>query len=44
MGDFLRIDANRAEVFTCLAVHLSDLETEKQVVTTNGEDALCNHP
>ena len=41
MEEFLRIDANRAELFTCLAVHLTHLETEKQVVTTNGADALC---
>ena len=42
--EILRVDANKAELFTCLAVHLIHLETEKQVVTTNGEDALCNHP
>ena len=41
---FLRIDANQAELFNFLAVHLTHLETEKQVVTTNGEDALCRHP
>ena len=44
MEEFLRIDANRVELFTCLAVHLTHLETEKQVVTTNGADALSNHP
>ena len=30
--------------FTFLVVHLTHLEAEKQVVTTNGGDALCNPP
>ena len=32
------------QLFTFWAVHLTHLEIEKQVVTTNGEDALCNIP
>ena len=41
---FMRIDANNAELFTFLVVHLTYLETEKQVVTTISKDALCSFP
>lgn len=41
---FLRIDANKAELFAFLAVYLINLETKKEVVTTSGQNVLCNLP
>jgi len=37
---FLRIDANKTELFAFLAEHISSLQTDKQVVTTYGAQVL----
>ena len=37
----LRIDANKTELFSFLANHVTRVATNKQVVTTNGSDVLC---
>ncbi len=38
---FLRMDANKTELFAFLANHISCLSIDKQVITTNGTDVLC---
>ena len=38
---FLQIDANKTELFSFLANHVTHVATNKQVVTTNGSDVLC---
>lgn len=39
---FLRIDANKVELFAFLAKHITHLVTNKQLVTTNGSEVLCS--
>ncbi len=41
--EFLRIDANKVELFSFLATHLLSLDTEKELVTTHHIEVLCNH-
>ena len=41
---FLRTNANKMELFTFLAQHILKIETEKQIITTDGEQVLCNVP
>ena len=41
---FLRIDANKTELFAFLVNHTSHFITDKQVITTNGSDVLCISP
>ena len=38
---FLRIDANKVELFSFLATHLTTLSTEKQLITTHHTEVLC---
>ena len=39
--EFLRINANKVELFSFLATHLASLTTEKQPITTHHKDVLC---
>ena len=41
---FLRINENKVELFSFLVSHLKNLETEKQLVTTDGQDVVCIPP
>ena len=41
---FLRVDANKTELFAFLAEHISRLQTDKQVVTTYGAQVLSIPP
>ena len=41
---FLRVDANKVELFSFLANHIAHMEMEKQVITTDGEDVNCCLP
>ena len=38
---FLRIDANKTELFAFLTKHITHLVSDKQIVTTNGSDVMC---
>ena len=38
---FLRIDANKTELFAFLTKHITHLVSDKQIVTTNGSDVTC---
>ena len=38
---FLRIDENKVELFSFLAVKIAAKETEKQIVSTHRKDVLC---
>ena len=38
---FLRINANKIELFAFLVKHITQMVTTKQVVTTNGLEVLC---
>ena len=39
---FLRVDANKTELFSFLAKHVVNLSTDKKLVTTDGSAVLCN--
>ena len=38
---FLRIDANKRELFAFLVNHITHLETTKHLITTNGSEVVC---
>ncbi|CAB4012719.1 Hypothetical predicted protein, partial [Paramuricea clavata] len=40
-GEFLCVDENKTQLFKFLAEYLSNLNTEKQVITTVGNQVLC---
>ena len=40
---FLRIDENKAELFSFLATRLAAQETDKQVISTLHKDVICTH-
>ena len=42
--EFLRIDANKTELFAFLADHITCLVTNKQMVSTKGSGVLCIPP
>jgi len=42
--DFLRDDANKTELFTFLAKHISHMVTVKQIITTTGSGVVCIPP
>ena len=41
---FLRIDENKVELFSFLAMKIAAKETEKQIVSTHRKDVLCTQP
>jgi hypothetical protein len=41
---FMRISDNKTELFTMLAVYISQIETNKQIVVTSGTDIKFNQP
>ena len=40
--EFLRSDANKVELFSFLTTCIKNLDTEKQLITTNHAEVLCN--
>ena len=42
--EFLRIDDNKAELFSYLAICVSALDASKQVICTHHADVLCSQP
>ena len=42
--EFLRIDANKIELFAFLVKHISRMVITKQIVTTSGSEVLCIPP
>ena len=40
-NEFLRIDANKIELFAFLVKHISQMVITKEIVTTSGSDVLC---
>ena len=38
---FLRIDENKTELFSFLAIRISKMSTNKEVITTHNADVLC---
>eukprot|EP00745_Piridium_sociabile_P014857 TRINITY_DN21914_c0_g2_i3.p1 TRINITY_DN21914_c0_g2~~TRINITY_DN21914_c0_g2_i3.p1 ORF type:complete len:617 (-),score=120.53 TRINITY_DN21914_c0_g2_i3:145-1995(-) len=43
-SSFLRVDANKTELFNFLAYQVVTIESGKQIVTTRGPNVLTNHP
>ena len=41
---FLRLDENKSEPFKYLAEHASRISGEKEVISTYGQEVLCNQP
>ena len=41
---FLRIDENKVELFSFLAMKIAAKETEKQIVSTHRKDVICTRP
>ena len=41
--EFLRIDDNKAELFSFLATIVTALDTEKQIISTHHAEVLCTH-
>ena len=42
--EFLRIDDNKTELFSYLAICVSALDAGKQVISTLHDDVLCSQP
>ncbi|KAK0044996.1 Pinin [Biomphalaria pfeifferi] len=43
-GSFLRVDANKTQLFAFLARYLLTVQSEKLIVTTQGPDVISNKP
>ena len=41
---FLRIDKNKVELFSFLAMKIAAKQTEKQIVSTHSKDVFCTQP
>ena len=44
MAAFLRLDENKKELFSFLAMMIVDTSIEKQIITTYHKDVLCTQP
>ena len=42
--EFLRINDNKAELFSFLATSLTALNTDKQIISTHHAEVLCTQP
>lgn len=42
--EFLRIDDNKAELFSFLATNVTALDTDKQIISTHHAEVLCTQP